>query len=131
MRGSTSGLGSRSALSENDEPEPDLAVVSGAPRDYAEDHPSTAVLVVEVAETSLAFDRGVKKALYAEFGIPEYWIVDVIERVVEIHRSPQGAEYRERSSPRPYKQNGRPARADRPGVHRGLESVRGSAGCVA
>jgi Uma2 family endonuclease len=83
------------ALDETNEPEPDLAVVAGSPRDYAEDHPSTAVLVVEVAETSLGFDRGVKKALYARFGIPEYWIVDLIERLVEVYRSPQGPDYRE------------------------------------
>jgi Uma2 family endonuclease len=83
------------ALDETNEPEPDLAVVTGSPRDYADDHPTTALLVVEVAETSLGFDRGVKKALYARFGIQEYWIVNLVETVVEVHRSPQGESYRE------------------------------------
>ena len=84
------------ALDETNEPEPDVAVVTGSPRDYTEDHPSTALLVVEVAETSLGFDRGAKKALYARFGIPEYWIVDLLGVLVEVHRSPQGADYAER-----------------------------------
>lgn len=84
------------ALGENDEPEPDLAVVSGSPRDFAEDHPSTALLVVEVAETTLGFDRSVKQSLYARFGIPEYWILNLPAGVLELHRSPEGDGYRER-----------------------------------
>lgn len=83
------------ALGEMSEPEPDLAVVPGAPRDYREGHPSTALLVVEVAESSLSFDYGVKKALYARAGIPEYWIVDLVARAVEVYRSPHGADYRD------------------------------------
>jgi Uma2 family endonuclease len=83
------------ALDETNEPEPDLAVVTGSPRDYVEGHPSTALLVVEVAETSLAFDRGVKKALYARFGIPEYWIVDLLAHRLEVYRSPQDDGYRD------------------------------------
>lgn len=83
------------ALDDASEPEPDLTVVPGAPRDYRESHPSTALLVVEVAETSLAFDRGVKKALYARAGIPEYWIVDLAARAVEVYRSPRGVDYRD------------------------------------
>ena len=83
-------------LGEASEPEPDLAVVPGTPRDYRESHPTTALLVVEVAETSLAFDRSVKQALYARSGIPEYWIVDLEDRALEIYRSPHGSDYRER-----------------------------------
>lgn len=83
-------------LDELNEPEPDLAVVRGEPRDYRDAHPTTALLVVEVAESSLGFDRGVKSRLYAHAGIPEYWIVDLAGGALEVLRSPAGGEYRER-----------------------------------
>lgn len=76
------------ALSEDGEPEPDVAVVPGSPRDYAAEHPTTALLVVEVARTSLAFDRGEKASLYASAGVPEYWIVNLVDRRLEVHREP-------------------------------------------
>lgn len=88
-------------LGDTTEPEPDLAVVEGEPRDYRDAHPNTALLVVEVAESSLAFDRGVKSRLYADAGIPEYWIVDLAGGAVEVLRSPAGGEYRERQVLRP------------------------------
>ena len=69
------------------EPEPDLAVVKGTERDY-HDHPTTALLVVEVSESTLAFDRSRKASLYARAGIPEYWIVNLVERRLEVHRNP-------------------------------------------
>jgi Uma2 family endonuclease len=75
-------------LGERSRPEPDLAVVSGSPRDYLSAHPSTAVLVIEVSDTTLIQDRETKAALYAQHGIAEYWIVNLIDRVVEIHRDP-------------------------------------------
>jgi Uma2 family endonuclease len=68
-------------------PEPDLAVVPGAPDDYA-DHPATAALVVEIADTSLRLDRQRKGPLYARAGVPEYWVVNLIDRVVEVYREP-------------------------------------------
>ena len=77
------------ALGEHSEPEPDIAVVAGEPEDYLEAHPSTAALVVEVAEASLRLDRRFKAALYAEAGLPEYWIVNLVDRTLEIHRDPQ------------------------------------------
>ncbi|MER3473230.1 MAG: hypothetical protein C4335_04200 [Armatimonadota bacterium] len=70
------------------EPEPDVAVVPGKPTDYISSHPSTAVLVVEVAQSSLEYDRQVKGALYARAGIPEYWLVNLEERRVEVYRDP-------------------------------------------
>jgi Uma2 family endonuclease len=76
------------ALGPDSEPEPDLAVVGGAIRDYEQAHPSTAVLVVEVADATLAFDRTMKAGLYASVGIPEYWIVNLQDRVLECHREP-------------------------------------------
>lgn len=69
-------------------PEPDIAVVAGTFRDYAGSHPTTAVLVVEVSGSSLAFDRTTKAGLYARAGIPEYWILNLVERVLEVHRDP-------------------------------------------
>jgi Uma2 family endonuclease len=76
------------ALGEYDEPFPDVAVVSGSPRDYLSQHPTSALLVVEVSEASLKTDREVKGSLYAHAGIPEYWIVNLKERVVEVYREP-------------------------------------------
>jgi Uma2 family endonuclease len=84
------------ALAADSEPEPDVAVVEGSPRDYRDAHPSTALLIVEVAEASLAYDRTVKKALYATCGIAEYWIVNLPERVLEVHLQPAGRDYRSR-----------------------------------
>jgi len=75
-------------LSERDEPIPDLAVVPGSIRDYEKHHPTTALLVVEVSEATLRFDRRVKASLYAWAGIPDYWIVNLVERVVEVYREP-------------------------------------------
>ena len=68
------------------EPEPDVAVITGTARDYARALPATAVLVVEVSETTLAYDRSVKTRIYAVAGIPEYWIVDLNARRVEVYR---------------------------------------------
>lgn len=70
------------------EPEPDLTVVHGGLRDYLDRHPgpSDIALVVEVADTSLEYDRREKRAQYALAGIPEYWIVNLIDRQLEIYR---------------------------------------------
>jgi Uma2 family endonuclease len=76
------------ALDEDSEPEPDLAVVAGTQRDYAAGHPTRPVLVVEVAETSLAWDRAEKGSLYARAGIADYWIVNLVDRVIEVYRAP-------------------------------------------
>ena len=70
------------------EPEPDLAVVRLADARSREHHPRTALLVVEVAGDSLRLDRQTKAALYARAGIPEYWIVNLAESTVEVHRDP-------------------------------------------
>jgi Uma2 family endonuclease len=70
------------------EPEPDLAVVPGAPDDYRDQHPRTALLVIEVADSTLPLDRDRKRAIYARAGIPEYWIVNLVERCLEVYRDP-------------------------------------------
>lgn len=77
------------ALGEHSEPEPDVAVVTGAARDYVNAHPTTAALVVEVADSSLRLDRRFKAAIYARASLPEYWIVNLVDRALEVHRDPQ------------------------------------------
>ena len=76
------------ALDDASEPEPDVAVVPGEPRDYLDSHPSKAALLVEVAESSLNYDRSEKLKAYARNGIPDYWIVNLTDRQVEVHRKP-------------------------------------------
>jgi Uma2 family endonuclease len=77
------------ALDDESEPEPDLAVVPGEWADYRAEHPARPVLVVEVAESSLAFDRGEKASLYARGGVGDYWIVNLVDRVLEVLRDPE------------------------------------------
>jgi Uma2 family endonuclease len=77
-------------------PEPDLAVVPGCADDYETAHPTTAWLVVEVADTSLQQDRLTKSRIYAAAGIPEYWIVNLRDSVVEVMREPDPAQARYR-----------------------------------
>jgi Uma2 family endonuclease len=76
------------ALDDESAPEPDLAVVRGSPADFRDAHPTRPALVIEVAESSLQFDRITKSSLYARAGIADYWIVNLIDRVVEIYRDP-------------------------------------------
>ena len=70
------------------QPEPDVAVVSGAIRDYAKAHPSSALLIVEVAESSLAYDRSIKASLYASAGLRDYWVLNLVDRRLEVFRDP-------------------------------------------
>jgi Uma2 family endonuclease len=72
-------------------PEPDVAVVPGRLADYDERHPSVALLVVEVADTSLPQDRLTKSRIYAAACIPEFWIVNLRDDVVEVSREPDAA----------------------------------------
>ena len=76
------------ALDDESEPEPDVAVCAGGPRDYLDGHPSQPVLLVEVADASLAFDREHKGSLYARAQVPDYWIVNLVDHVLEVHRDP-------------------------------------------
>ena len=69
------------------EPEPDISVVIGSRDDY-NDHPSSALLVVEVSDTTLEFDRGRKASLYAQAGVQDYWIVNLVNRILEVRRDP-------------------------------------------
>jgi len=82
------------ALGDRSEPEPDLAVVCGRARDYVDAHPTTAVLIVEVSDSSLDYDRARKAAIYAAAGIPEYWISNLVDGTLEVHREPDAGRYR-------------------------------------
>src|SRR6478609_9744192 len=79
------------AALEFSEPEPDFAVVPAG--DYDLDHPSEAYLIIEVAESSLAKDRGKKLRLYASCAIPEYWVVNLPERCIEVYTEPSPGAY--------------------------------------
>jgi len=81
------------AAGEYSQPLPDVCVVP--PGEYDQAHPTEAWLVVEVSQSSLRKDRSIKAALYAECGVPEYWIVNLIDGVIEVHSDPDGGEYRQ------------------------------------
>jgi Uma2 family endonuclease len=76
------------ALDDESAPEPDVAIVRGLRADYYHTHPAEPALVIEVAESSLTFDRVQKGSLYARAGITDYWIVNLVDRVLEIYRQP-------------------------------------------
>jgi len=82
-------------LDDGSEPQPDIAVLRPRADDYATGtlSPGDVLLVIEVADTSLAVDRAVKAPLYAESGIAEYWIINLVEGVVEVYRQPEGGGY--------------------------------------
>jgi Uma2 family endonuclease len=84
------------ALDPDSEPEPDVAVVAGTPRDYVREHPNTALLAVEVALTSRQKDRNVKTILYARHDIREYWVLDLVDYALVVHRQPEPDGYVER-----------------------------------
>ena len=75
-------------LDDRSEPEPDVCVVRGSPRDYAAEHPTRPALIVEVAQSGLALARGRKATAYARTGIVDYWILNLGDRVLEVHREP-------------------------------------------
>jgi Uma2 family endonuclease len=80
------------------EPEPDLMLLRPRADDYQANHPGAAdvLLVIEVSDSSLAYDRGRKLALYAKFGVPEVWIVDLAGAAIEIYRGPKDGAYASR-----------------------------------
>jgi Uma2 family endonuclease len=69
-------------------PDPDIAVVQGSPRQAGPSNPTSALLIVEVSETTLTFDRTRKASLYAASAIQDHWIVNLVQRQVEVHRKP-------------------------------------------
>ena len=75
-------------LDHRSEPEPDVSVIHGAPRDYVHTHPTRPALVVEVAFSGLAVARGRKARAYARAGIADYWIVNLVDSLLEVYREP-------------------------------------------
>ncbi len=71
------------------EPQPDIAIVPGSPRDYATEHPATALFALEISETSLSYDLTTKAELYATAGIPEYWVLDLEGKQLHVFRDPR------------------------------------------
>ncbi len=89
-------------LGPRDEPEPDIALARTT-RSYAREspRPEEIALIVEVADSSLAFDLGEKRAKYAGAGIPEYWVVDLQDDAVHVFRNPHGEVYLDRHAAKP------------------------------
>lgn len=77
---------------EDSEPEPDVAVIRGTPRDYSDRHPGPGdvAIVIEVSDTTLRRDRGLKKRIYARAGIPVYLIINLPESQIEVYTEPTG-----------------------------------------
>jgi Uma2 family endonuclease len=83
-------------LDEHSEPQPDLALLRDCPDFYAttDAAPEDVLLVVEVADTSAQHDREVKVPLYAQAGIPEVWLVNLMEDAITVYREPESQRYR-------------------------------------
>jgi len=77
------------ALDPDSEPEPDVAVVLRDASAYRDAHPSGAVLIVEIAESSYRIDHEYKASVYARAGIADYWIIDLVRDALEVHRDPE------------------------------------------
>jgi Uma2 family endonuclease len=89
------------ALDDESAPEPDIALVRGSRADYRQAHPAHPALAIEVAQSSLSFDRQQKGSLYARAGVQDYWIVNLVDGVLEVYRdaapdasAPYGWRYR-------------------------------------
>lgn len=80
------------------EPEPDIAVLQPSPDSYAHQLPTAAdvLLVIEVADSSLAYDREIKQAIYAKAGIAEYWLINLMDEQIEVYHDPSEEQYRHR-----------------------------------
>ncbi len=70
------------------EPEPDVAVVPGVPRQFQTAHPTSAELIVEVSDSTLRYDRHRKGSLYARAGIADYWVINLVDNQIEVYRNP-------------------------------------------
>ncbi len=90
-------------INQYSEPEPDIGIAKFKKDKYRAYHPTPedVLLIIEIADTTLMKDRTIKKQLYAEAGIPEYWIVNLKEQEIEVYREPAGKTYSESSTIRP------------------------------
>jgi Uma2 family endonuclease len=94
-------------LSDLSEPEPDFLLLHPEPNFYTSRHPTAAdvLLLVEVSDSTLRFDRNQKLRLYATHAIPEYWIVNLIDNCLEVYRQPQDGDYLTASTYAPYRRS--------------------------
>ncbi|MCG8332036.1 MAG: Uma2 family endonuclease [Chitinophagales bacterium] len=85
-------------LGKYSEPEPDIAIVKYTSSYYADHHPiaSDVLTIIEVSDTSLEYDRNIKQALYANANIPEYWIVNIQLKEIEVYTKPGNSRYKQK-----------------------------------
>ena len=90
-------------LDKYSEPQPDVVLLKPAPDDYVSHHPAPddVFLLIEVADSSLDFDRGKKLQIYARAGISEFWIVNLRETTIEVYREPHFTGYEKKSVLKP------------------------------
>ena len=83
-------------LNSNSEPEPDISILKADPDFYENQHPKAEdiIVVVEVSDTTLEFDRDVKGKLYASSGIGIYWVIDIFDQVIEVYTQPENGQYK-------------------------------------
>lgn len=83
-------------INDLNEPEPDISVLKAKADFYAESHPkgTDTLLVIEVSDSTLSYDKEIKLPLYATGGVPEYWIINLQKNEIEVHRSPEGDVYK-------------------------------------
>jgi Uma2 family endonuclease len=86
-------------LSQRSEPQPDVALLRAKATGYRRAHPTAGdvLLLIEISDTTLRYDLGVKARLYATHGVTEYWVVDLVANRVWRHRKPSGTQYLERT----------------------------------
>jgi MEMO1 family protein len=111
-------------LDERSEPEPDLALVKSRADSYASAHPGpeNVLLVIEVADTTLRYDRSVKGPLYARAGLPTYWLVDLVRGRVDVRREPVAGRYK---TVRAFRRGERLTLEALPGIDIAVEDVLG------
>jgi Uma2 family endonuclease len=76
------------AIGEHSEPEPDVLVVKGHWRDFVDEHPVSAVLIIEISDTSFSYDVSTKASLYAAADVPDYWVLNLPKRQLVVMREP-------------------------------------------
>ncbi|CAD5254280.1 MULTISPECIES: Uma2 family endonuclease [unclassified Imperialibacter] len=100
----TIGVQSPVRLDNKNEPEPDISILKFRSDDYSGSHPNVSdiLLVIEVADSSVKYDKNVKMPFYASFGIPEYWIVDIDANAIEVFKRPGSKAYDEKQIFKPF-----------------------------
>ena len=126
MLGETAQVSAQNPILIDDysQPEPDVALLKPRPDYYSEEHPAArdVLLVVEVADTSVEYDRQVKAPLYARAGVGEMWLVNLQEDAVEVYTRPENGAYRDRKQ---FKRGDSISLTVIPGLTVGVEDILG------